>query len=93
MPNAADATQPATMPSSGAQSRIAGDPRRTIAPSTNSVTSAIVGPASDVVPSGTASSSGKITGITVAVISMITDPATTGVKTRRSSDSFAAIRN
>ena len=32
-------------------------------------------------------------GITVAAISMITEPATTGVKIRRSSNSLAASRN
>ena len=32
-------------------------------------------------------------GITVAVISMMTDPATTGVKMRRNNDSLAAMAN
>ena len=84
---------PTTMATIGAHSRIAGDPRSITADSTASDTTAIIGAAYDGVSSGTAPSSGKMAGITVAVISMITDPDTTGVKIRRSSDSLAASRN
>ena len=52
-----------------------------------------MGAAESLVPSGTSVSVSKTTGATVAVISMITVPVTTGVKMRRNRESRAASRN
>ena len=84
---------PTTIAAMGAHSRIAGEPFRITTDSTSSETTATSGAAYAGVSSGTASSIGKMAGITVAVISMMTDPATTGVKILRSNDSLAASRN
>ena len=93
MPNPAETAHPTTSAAIGAHSRTAGDPRSTSPATTASETTATTGDANEGVPSGTSSSMVKIIGITVAAISMITDPATTGVKIRRSSDSLADSRN
>ena len=52
-----------------------------------------MGAAESLAPSGTSVSVSKTTGATVAVISMITVPVTTGVKMRRNRESRAASRN
>ena len=77
----------------GDQSRKAGGARRISPPTTSRVTSAAVGAAASGVSAGTSVREEKISGITVAAMSMITVPATTGVNTRRSHESRLAIRN
>ena len=63
---------------------------RAIAPMTTMVTNADTGAAYVLEPSGTCSSMSKIMGATETGISMITVPATAGVRTRRKNDKRAA---
>ena len=81
------------MPITGDQSRHAGGARSTRAATVKSVTAAVRAAASCDAPSGTSVSVSKTTGMTVAAMSMITVPETTGVKMRRSSESRAASAN
>ena len=60
---------------------------------TTSVTAAAIPGALAGVPGGTSTSMSKSSGMTVTGISMITVPATTGVRTRRKSDSREASPN
>ena len=60
---------------------------------TTTVSSALTGAANSGLPSGTAFSMPKMIGITVTGISMITVPATVGVRIRRKSESRAASAN
>ena len=57
------------------------------------VASAAAGAAACDVPSGTSVKESNTIGMTVAAISMITVPATTGVNIRRSSERLAASTN
>ena len=75
------------MPITGDHSRSAGGARSTRAVTTTMVARAAAGAAACDVPSGTSVSEPNTIGMTVAVMSMMTVPATTGVNIRRSSDS------
>ena len=81
------------MPITGDHSRNPGGARSTRAPTTTMVASAAAGAAACDVPSGTSVKESNTIGMTVAAISMITVPATTGVNIRRSSESRAASAN
>ena len=92
-PNGAPTRQPALTPSMGDHSRSDGGPRRISPPITSRVVRAASGAATSSTPSGTSVSDAKMTGVTVAAMSMMTTPATVGVKMRLSSDSLAASMN
>ena len=92
-PKNAATAQPAAMPMTGDHRRNAGGARSTSPATTTIVTTAAIGAASGDVPSGTSFRASKTTGMTVAVISMMTVPETTGVRMRRISESRAAIAN
>ena len=92
-PNGADTAQPTAMPMTGDHSRNAGGARSTRAPTTTIVASAAAGAAACEEPSGTSVNEANTIGMTVAAISMITVPATTGVNILRSSESRAASAN
>ena len=81
------------MPMTGDHNRNAGGARSTRAPTTTMVARAAAGAAAREVPSGTSVSESNTIGMTVAAISMITVPATTGVNIRRSSERRAASAN
>lgn len=77
----------------GDQSRKAGGARRTSPPTTSRIARAVTGAAASGVSAGASVRASKISGVTVAAMSMITVLATTGVNTRRSHESRFAIRN
>ena len=84
---------PATIPINGPHSR-AGPLNFSITASvTTSVAMTVTGAARGPLPSGTLSMKSKRNGITLTAISMITVPATVGVRIRRSSDRRPASRN
>ena len=85
-PKAADTTQPTTIPMTGDHSLRAGGARSTSAATTTRVDRAAAGAAACDAPSGTSVNEPNTMGMTVAAISMITVPATTGVNIRRSSE-------
>ncbi len=89
-PKGAATAQPTTMPMTGDHRRHAGAPRSSRATTTTRVARAA---ATSEVPSGTTVSEPNTMGMTVAAISIITVPETTGVNMRRSSDSRAASAN
>ena len=93
MPNAPPTAEPTTTPMTGAQSRQTPVAASAIATMTAMVTPADTGAASAGAPSGALSSMSKIIGMTVTAISMMTVPATDGVKMRRTSDRRAASAN
>ena len=92
-PNGAATAQPTAMPMTGDHSRKAGGARSTSPATVTSVASAAAGATPAGVPSGASVSVLNTNGKTVAAISMMTVPDTTGVNIRRSSDSRAASRN
>ena len=92
-PKSDAAIQPATIPISGPQSRTGPVNRSITARVTPRVASTVTGPAAGAAPSGTLSMKSKRNGMTLTAISMITVPATVGVRTRRSSESRPARRN
>ena len=77
----------------GDQSRSGLGPRSTSVRIVNRVTTSTTGAAMPGTPCGISVSMSNTMGITVAAMSMITVPVTTGVKTRRSAGSQAASRN
>ena len=77
----------------GAHSRNLGGARRISSATTTSVTAAVArAPVIDP-PSGMSVNDSKAMGITVAAMSMMTVPDTTGVKMRRSHESLEARAN
>ena len=81
------------MPITGDHNLHAGGPRSTRAVTTISVAPAANGPAALETPSGTCPRVSNTIGMTVAAISMITVPDTTGVNIRRNRERRAASRN
>ena len=81
------------MPMTGDHSRSDDGARSTSAATMARVVAAATGAATGDVPSGTSFSVSNTTGMTVAAISMMTVPETTGVNIRRSSESRAASAN
>ena len=81
------------MATTGDHNRTDGEPRRTKAATVTMVASAATGAAARAVPSGTSAMVSKRMGATVTAMSMTTVPETTGVNTRRSSESRAASKN
>ena len=92
-PKGTDTAQPTTIPITGDHNRNAGGARSTRPATTAKVAAEATGAAAREVPSGTSVSEPNTIGMTVAAISMITVPATTGVNIRRSSESRAASAN
>ena len=78
---------------SGIQRRRAPEAQSASAAMTISVVAALAGAAARGVPSGTSASMPKMMGMTVTAISMITVPATVGVRIRRSSESRSESAN
>ena len=93
MPKKAPATDPTTMPMTGAHRRRLPVERSAITSTTAKVTAAQTGPLAAEAPSGEAATMSKMSGMTVTAISMSTVPATVGVRSRRNSDSFDDSRN
>ena len=87
------ATHPARIPIRGPHSRTGPVNRSITAKVTPSVASTVTGPARGSLPSGTLSRKSKRKGITFTAISMITVPATVGVRIRRRSERRPARRN
>ena len=92
-PKGADTAQPTAMPATGDHSRHADGARSTRAATVARVARAAAGAAVWEAPSGTSVSEPNTIGMTVAAISMMTVPETTGVNIRRSSESRAARAN
>ena len=92
-PNGADTAQPTAMPMMGAQMRTTLGPRIASATTTTIVTAAATAPADAETPSGTVDIMSYSIGSTVAAMSMITVPETTGVSSRRNHDSLDASMN
>ena len=84
---------PAIMPMTGAQSRGTPVALSAMPPTTSRVASALSGAATAGTPSGTSLSMSKTIGITVTGMSMMTVPATVGVRIRRSIDNRAENTN
>ena len=81
------------MPITGDQTRQVGGARSTSTTTVTMVTSAAAGAAACDISSPTSPMVSNTSGMTVAAISMITVPETTGVNIRRSTDSRAASAN
>ena len=77
------------MPATGAHGRSLGVPFSIVPATTSTVVSAQAGPAREADPGGRSSSMPKMIGITVTGTSMITVPATVGVRMRRNRDNRA----
>ena len=85
--------EPTPMPIMGDHRRIHDGPRRISTPTTIIVTLTATIAATLSVPSGMSLKDSKMIVMTVAAMSIITVPVTTGVKIRRSSESRPASRN
>ena len=92
-PNGAPTAHPTAMPMIGDQRRQAGGALRTRTATVTSVAAAVSGAAAPDVFSGAAVMVSKTIGMTVAAISMMTVPETTGVKMRRNRESRAESAN
>ena len=86
-------TEPTTTPITGAHRRSAPVALSAMATITATVASALSAPAPSGLSFGTCLSMSKMMGITVTGISMITVPATVGVRMRRNSESRAESAN
>ena len=92
-PKGADTAQPTTIPITGDHNRQVGGARSTSTETVTIVATAAAGAAADDMSSATSPIVWKTSGITVAAISIITVPVTTGVNIRLSTDSRAARAN
>ena len=92
-PKYAATAQPNAMPMMGDHRRRTGGARNTSAAVTIIVASAVISAPVSEDPSGVSVIVENMMGMTVAAISIITVPQTTGVKMRRSSANFAASAN
>ena len=92
-PKGAATAQPTTIPMIGDHSRHLGGARSTSTRTVTMVATVTMGAAVEDEPSGTSVSMPNMMGNTVAAISMMTVPDTTGVNIRRSSDRRAAMAN
>ena len=92
-PKGAATAQPTTIPITGDHSRQAAGARSMRTATVTIVATVAAGAAAGDVPSGTSFMVSNTSGITVAAISMITVPETTGVNIRRSNESRAASAN